>query len=137
MTSRPRTVALLVIVFWFFGLGEAFAQQHSNQQIPDAPSAVKPSSQLPSAPEPQTAPATNGPGEEQPPPPPVPPNTPPPSSSAPEEDRTEPPPPAKISTVPAGTAPRDQIPSQEQEPLYKIVTNVNQVIVPVRVTDES
>ena len=138
MTSRPRTVALLVIVLGFFGLCEAFAQQHSNQQIPDAPSAVKPSSQLPSAPEPQTPPATNGPGEEQTQPP-VPPNNPPPSSSsaAPEEDRTEPPPPAKISTVPSGAAPRDQIPNQEQEPLYKIVTNVNQVIVPVRVTDES
>jgi VWFA-related protein len=134
MTSRPRTVALLVIALCFFGLGEAFAQQHSNQQIPDAPSAVKPSDQLPSAPEPQTPPATNGPGEEQAPPP-VPPNTPPPSSSAPEEDRTEPPPPAKVSTVPSGVAPRDQ--SGSQEPLYKIVTNVNQVIVPVRVTDES
>jgi VWFA-related protein len=136
MTSRPRTVALLVIVLWLFGLCEASSQQHSNQQIPDAPSAVKPSSQLPSAPEPQTPPAS-GPGEEQPPPPP--PNSPPPSSStyptAPEEDRAEPPSPAKISTVPSSEAPRDQ--SGNQEPLYKVVTNVNQVIVPVRVTDES
>jgi hypothetical protein len=136
MTSRPRTVALLVIVLWFLGLCEAFAQQHSNQQIPDAPSATKPSSQLPSAPEPQTPPATNGPGEEQTPPPPIPPNAPPPSSAyPPEEDRTEAPTPASVSTVPSSAAPRDQ--SGNQESLYKIVTNVNQVIVPVRVTDES
>jgi VWFA-related protein len=139
MTSRPRTLALIVIVLWLFGLCDVIAQQQSNQQIPDAPSAVKPTSQLPAAPEPQAPPATSGPREEQTSPPPVPPNNPPPSSSTPppppEEDRAEPPPPAKISAVPSGAVPKDQ--SGNQEPLYKIVANVNQVIVPVRVTDES
>ncbi|HXY08474.1 MAG TPA: VWA domain-containing protein [Terriglobales bacterium] len=139
MTSLPRILALNVIVLWLFGLCGAFAQQQSNQQIPDAPSAVKPPSQLPSAPEPQAPPPSNGSREEPTSPPAIPPNSPPPSSStvpqAPGEDQTEPPPPAKISTVPAGSVPKDQ--SGSQEPLYKIVTNVNQVIVPVRVTDES
>jgi VWFA-related protein len=139
MTRRLRTLAHVAILVWLSSLGEALAQQQSNQQIPDAPSAVKPPSQLPSAPEPQTPPATSGVGEGETSPPPVPPNNPPPSSStsapAPEEDRATPPPPFKITTVPAGSSPKDQ--SGSEEPLYKIVTNVNQVIVPVRVTDES
>jgi VWFA-related protein len=139
MTRRLRTVAHVAILVWLCSLGQAIAQQQSNQQIPDAPSAVKPPSQLPSAPEPQTPPATNGVGEGETSPPPVPPNNPPPSSSTsappPGEDRATPPPPFKITTVPPGSSPKDQ--SGSEEPLYKIVTNVNQVIVPVRVTDES
>jgi VWFA-related protein len=141
MTCRLRTWAHVVIVVWLLGLCQAPAQQQSNQQIPDAPSAVKPPSQLPSAPEPQAPPASNEPREEETPPPPVPPNNPPPSSStstsppATDEDKAPPPPPFKVTTVPAGSVPKDQ--SGSQEPLYKIVANVNQVMVPVRVTDES
>ena len=41
----------------------------------------------------------------------------------------------KITTVPPGGAPKEQ-PGAQQE-LYRIVRNVNQVIVPVRVTDET
>jgi len=139
MTRRLRSLAHVAVLAWLCSLGQTQAQQQSNQQIPDAPSAVKPPSQLPSAPEPQTPPATNGAGDAETSPPPVPPNNPPPSSStsapAPAEDRATPPPPFKITTVPAGSSPKDQ--SGSEEPLYKIVTNVNQVIVPVRVTDES
>lgn len=43
----------------------------------------------------------------------------------------------KITTVPEGGATQDQQQPGAQTDLYKIVTNVNQVIVPVRVTDES
>ena len=139
MTRRLRSLAHVAVLAWLCSLGQTQAQQQSNQQIPDAPSAVKPPSQLPSAPEPQTPPATNGAGDAETSPPPVPPNNPPPSSStsapAPAEDRATPPPPFKITTVPAGSSPKDQ--SGSEEPLYKIVANVNQVIVPVRVTDES
>jgi VWFA-related protein len=41
----------------------------------------------------------------------------------------------QITTVPQGGAPRDQ--SGGQEDLYKLSVNVNQVFVPVRVTDEN
>ena len=139
MTCRLRTWAHVVIILWLFPWCQALAQQQSNQQIPDAPSAVKPPGQLPSAPEPQAPPASSQPREEETPPPPVPPNSPPPSSStspaATDEDKATPPPPFKITTVPAGSVPKDQ--SGSQEPLYKIVANVNQVMVPVRVTDDS
>jgi VWFA-related protein len=132
MTGGLRTLALVGLVLWLFGSYEVFAQQQSNQQIPDAPSAVKPPSQLPAAPEPQTPPANDSP----PSPPPVPPNNPPPSSSTPpaSEENHPPPPPFKVTPVPSGSLPKDQ---SSPEDLYKIVANVNQVIVPVRVTDES
>jgi len=136
MTDGLRTLVLAAIGLGFFGLC-GLAQQQSNQQIPDAPSTVKPPSQLPSAPEPQVPPSTNAPT----PPPPVPPNNPPPSSSTatpnstPDADGAVSPPPFKVTPVPSGSVPTDQ--SGSQVPLYKIVANVNQVIVPVRVTDES
>ena len=47
-----------------------------------------------------------------------------------------PPPPFKITTVPPGSAPAAEQ-SVAQGELYKLTVNVNQVVVPVRVTDES
>jgi len=52
-------------------------------------------------------------------------------------DNPGPPPEMKITTVPEGGATKETTPTPTQEQLYKIVTNVNQVIVPVRVTNEN
>jgi VWFA-related protein len=60
-------------------------------------------------------------------------DTAPPAASG--NENPGPPPPMKITTVPSGSIPKNQSDSEDQ--LYKIVTNVNQVMVPVRVTDES
>lgn len=132
--SQRRIAGLAVLLLLFAG-GQAFPQQQSDQQIPDAPSAVQPP---PPAPAPQPAP----PEEKQPPAvaekPAIPPNEAPPSSSAPataSQEQPTPPPPMKITTVPPGGATKEQ-PGAQQE-LYRIVRNVNQVIVPVRVTDET
>ncbi len=106
----------------------AWAQQgSSSQNIPDAPSTTKP---------PQTFPSTP-PASSQP--------LPPPSQSAPEpapeatppEPTTDlpPKPPVNIKTVPEGGATEEN--ASDQDSLYRIITRVNQVIVPVTVKDDS
>jgi VWFA-related protein len=132
--SRKR-IAGLAALFSLLAANTAFPQQQPTQPIPDAPSAVQP-------PPPPPAPQPTSP-EEKPaggkPIPAIPPNEAPPSSSAPapasQEEQPPPPPPMKITTVPPGGATKEQ-PGAQQE-LYRIVRNVNQVIVPVRVTDET
>jgi VWFA-related protein len=132
--SRKR-IAGLAALFSLLAANTAFPQQQPTQPIPDAPSAVQP-------PPPPSAPQPTSP-EEKPaggkPIPAIPPNEAPPSSSAPapasQEEQPPPPPPMKITTVPPGGATKEQ-PGPQQE-LYRIVRNVNQVIVPVRVTDET
>lgn len=102
-----------------------------DQSIPDAPSSVQPPTRLPQPP------PTPG-SEEQPPqaPPPQPqPNEPPPREAAPDQETQSTPPPVNIKTVPQGGATKTE--SGTQEGLFKIVTNVNQVLVPVTVKDES
>ena len=99
------------------------------QDIPDAPSAVQPP--------PPPAPAPQAPAEKEANPAPSA-DTPPPSSEPanPSDGSAGPPPPMKITTVPPGnTTTQSQPESQEQ--LFKLSVNVNQVVVPVRVTDES
>jgi VWFA-related protein len=61
----------------------------------------------------------------------------PPRESTPEPQRTNPgtPPPINVRTVPEGGATKDQTGAQEQ--LFTITKNVNQVMVPVTVKDES
>jgi len=129
--SAWATTVLLV------GLGLASAQQQSNQNIPDAPSAVQPPP--PPAPEPQTPPIKQATPEDEKTAPAIPANQAPPSSSAPAENQPEeqptPPPPMKITTLPPGGATQEQ-PGAQQD-LYRITRNVNQVIVPVRVTDDT
>ena len=131
--SRRRIAGLAMVLLLFAG-SQAFPQQQPADQIPDAPSAVQPP---PPAPAPQPA----SPEEEQPasggekPVPAIPPNEAPPSSSSPAQEQPTAPPPMKITTVPPGGVTREQ-PGAQQE-LYRIVRNVNQVIVPVRVTDET
>ena len=137
MTLRKLSAAsFLAMLLLSLGLGGAWAQQpEAKQDIPDAPSAVQPPPKLPSNPEPQTPPAKEEPAPE----PKVPPSEAPPSySSTPPpsaEEQPAAPPPMKITTIPEGSAPK--VPPGPQSDLFKLTVNVNQVIVPVRVTDEN
>jgi len=114
------------------------------QDVPDAPSTVQPPPPaFPSAPPAETPrpPANDAPPNSQ-----TPENQAPPSfasqpASAPtanppsEQEQPNSPPPFKITTVPQGGATPEQ-PGSQQE-VYKLLVNVNQVLVPVRVTDDS
>lgn len=145
MTGREWTAASIAIL-WFFisleaGAAKPQSQQPTNQKpdIPDAPSASRPPQPFPTAPpaEPQEPPTADTPTAEQP----ASGNEAPPSYSKPApppaEDSTPPPPhPLDVKTVPEGGATPDPG-SSSQDELFKITRNVNQVIVPVRVTDDS
>src|SRR5262249_10900686 len=100
------------------------SSQHLQDQIPDAPSASQPPQPLPpptTAPAPEPAPDKNQ------------------DSSAPTSGSTdlEPPakPPATIKTVPEGGATEENAGSTED--LFTLSSNVNQVIVPVMVKDQT
>ena len=98
------------------------ANKPKQDDIPDAPSAVRPPMPLP--PVPSTARPENAPAEQ----PPLPESAPVPTSSSQ-------PPPFKITTVPPGGASGTEPPANVE--LAKIVVNVNQVVVPVMVKDEN
>jgi VWFA-related protein len=140
--GRERTVAGVAILLFFLALGAAAAQQQSTgqkQEIPDAPSASRPPQPFPATPpvEAQGAPATEAPATEQPPSGnEVPPTSTKPAPSAAENESPPPPHPLDVKTVPEGGATPDPG-SSSQDELFKISRNVNQVIVPVRVTDDS
>jgi VWFA-related protein len=112
--------------------GTMAAQEQPKSDIPDAPSASRPFPNVP---------PTGNPG---PPPPnqaPPPLNQAPPTQSNPASQpnpasgENPAPPPFKVTTVPPGAAPGQRTPSNEE--LYRIVANVNQVLVPVMVKDDS
>ena len=140
MIRRMWGGSLLVIVLVYLGLGVGRGQQQQDQKqdIPDAPSAVQPPPpQFPSNPEPQAPPAR----EEPPQQPKLPASDAPPTSSSPASANTDegavpPPPPMKITTIPEGSAPRTELPGPQGD-LFKLTVNINQVIVPVRVTNEN
>lgn len=109
--------------------------QPNQQDIPDAPSATRPPQPFPTSPSserPAGTPDEAAPPDQTPPAGQAPPSS---TNSTPQEGAPAQPPPFKITTVPAGGTSPDQSTSGEE--LYKIVSNVNQVIVPVRVTDDS
>jgi VWFA-related protein len=120
----------LAIPLFVLALGSS-AQQQPDQKstIPDAPSTSQPP--LPAAPELKPAPPGTNPAN--------PPDQPPSASSSDSNTNTDappgPPPPMKIGTVPPGSVPKSAPASQDQ--LFQLRVNVNQVVVPVRVTDES
>jgi VWFA-related protein len=146
LMGRHRTATAVVILLFCLALGAWSAQQqgqapsNQTQEIPDAPSASRPPQPFPTPPpvEPQENPAPEPPSAvEQPPSG----NEAPPSSGkpapAPAGENTNPPPhPLEVKTVPEGGATPDTT-SASQDELFKITRNVNQVIVPVRVTDDS
>src|SRR5271165_1498446 len=131
--GRRRPTALVFPVFLLAAL--AWAQTPSNQpqttqkqDIPDAPSAVRPPQPFPTPPptgSEETAPSSSSnPAQGSP------------AAGPPtEETPPEPAPLPKITTVPPGGA----TPSKDNsgDDLYKIVVRTNQVLVPVRVTDDS
>ena len=113
-------------------LGTAHAQdQQPKQDVPDAPSATRPVQTFPSTP----PPVSNSPAP--------PPNQPAPSAEAPADDSPEAPipgqesqsTPAPVTQVPR--TPGNQPKTASEEELYKISTNVNQVLVPVMVKDDN
>ena len=142
-TGRKRAAAGAVIVLFFLVLGAAAQQPQppsdQKQDIPDAPSASRPPQPFPTPPpvEPQGLPPSETPAAEPAPPGnDVPPSTAKPAP-APADDKMNPPPhPLDVKTVPEGGATPDAG-SGSQDELFKITRNVNQVIVPVRVTDDS
>lgn len=103
--------------------GQSKPQQ---QQIPDAPSAVRPPQTLPTAPQP-TPPASQAPAQapaQQP--------APLPTISPDTGNEIPPPPPGpKITPAPPGGPPN--VPGSQRDNLYKLVVNTNFVVVPVTV----
>jgi len=137
LSAVPRLMWLSVIALSLtvdLGVAQQQAQSQSgqpakDQDIPDAPSAVRPPQPFPSTPPAtETAPGSQPPSEQ------VPPNQPPPGSTAGDNGEAGTPPPFKVTTVPPGST---QGQAGTNEELYKIVVNTNQVIVPVMVKDEN
>src|SRR5437899_10403746 len=122
---RARAGWLAILAFALVPLTLA-QQPEQKQEIPDAPSTVHPPQPFPNAaPESKPAPPNQTPpGEANPE------NAPAPAAEAP-----PPRPPMNITTVPEGGATPRQ--GGANDDLYKIVTNVNQVLVPVMVKDGS
>jgi VWFA-related protein len=140
--GKQRTAVGVAILLFFLALGHGAAQQSakqptdSKQDIPDAPSASRPPQPFPSEPpvEPQGVPPSEAPAAEQPPSG----SETPPTTEKPAPANTEDNPaahPVDVKT-PDGAAPSDAG-SGPQAELYKLSVNVNEVIVPVRVTDDS
>jgi VWFA-related protein len=137
-----RTSKVLVAALLALGLSSgallAQSQDQPKQDIPDAPSASRP---FPGAPLPGQAPPNRAPSKQDENPPdqaPPPPNQAPPSSPVDEPvyaPGVAPEPSFKVTTVPPGGVTTERGPGSEE--LFKIVTNVNQVIVPVMVKDDS
>ena len=126
---NSKWFGLVICLAFFVAAGPA--QQSNKQDIPDAPSAVRPAQPLPAAPPPSSRPETPAPTSDQPP-------LPQPTGPAPRSDDSSSPPPFNVKTVPEGGATADQSqPQAVSQDLYRIVTNVNQVMVPVTVKDES
>ncbi len=126
---------LLVLWFCTFYGAAASPQQagaDKKQDIPDAPSAVRPPQPSPPAQVPAETP--DHPRQEGPPGDLPPPEAPPPGEeTSPAGQETAAP------SSPTGTAPQGgaQQPPKGQDELYKFTVTTNEVIVPVRVTDNS
>jgi VWFA-related protein len=144
LMGKQWTAAGVAILLFFLAL-RAAAQQPTQpqpdqkQEIPDAPSASRPPQPFPTTPpvEPQGQPPSEAPAAEQVPSGnEAPPSSANPAPSATDDRAIEPPHPLNVKTVPEGGATPDAG-SASQDELFKITRNVNQVIVPVRVTDDS
>jgi VWFA-related protein len=139
MVGIERIGGRRAILAFCLALGLAFgvaaqAQQSQppdkKQDIPDAPSASRPPQPVPPLPVPPPSKSGEPPANASP-------STEPPAS--PEfpfpGDAGSAPPPFKVTTVPEGATP-GSAPSGPSDELYRITRNINQVLVPVRVTDE-
>jgi VWFA-related protein len=124
VNHRQGRAPWLAMAFWGLAAALGSAQQPQSEQkpeIPDAPSATRPAQPLPPPAQPEAPP----------------PNTAPPGSAspAPQPDQPAPPTPLKVTTIPQGGA--TQAGTSTQDELYKISTNVNFVLVPVTVKDDT
>ena len=139
MARKTSAVLRLGLLLLLWGLlAGALAAQQKPEDIPDAPSAVRPipppppPSPRPGADEdtmPDTPPADNSgvtPGSKEMP------RSAPDSASQKTEEKPAPPPMPPVRTVPAGSVPRDAETGQD---LYKITVTTTLVLVPVTVTD--
>jgi len=138
IVRAAKALPAAVVTVCLFSATMAAQQEPPKQDIPDAPSASRPFPSVPSTGNGQP----NQPPAEQAPPdqPTLPANQAPPTSSAPADDPVyapgvSPVPALKVTTAPPGSVPADRGPGGEE--LYKIVANVNQVLVPVMVKDDS
>jgi VWFA-related protein len=136
--KRQQGIGLLIgflILMCAVALGQQQQGQKKQDDIPDAPSATKPDEPppLPAAPVPAPSEFPAQPTENVPP---IPKTEPPRTSDIPpsEPEPDYPKPPINIKTVPEGTATKEE-PEQNLDPVFTV--NVNQVIIPVRVTDDS
>ena len=139
-TSQALAAAVLALCL-FPGTMAAQQQEQSKQDIPDAPSASRPFPKVPPARlhrtrlrptrrlplRPRLRPIRRRPPGSNP-------------ASNPADEPVyapgvAPAPPFNVTTVPPGSVPAPHGPGSEE--LYKIVTNVNQVLVPVMVKDDS
>ncbi|MGA8492067.1 MAG: VWA domain-containing protein [Terriglobales bacterium] len=141
ITGKQWTAPAVAILFFLLILVVPAAAQQTDQKqnIPDAPSASRPPQPFPTTPpaEPQGAPPSEAPTADQVPGNEVPPSTANPATPpATENNPTPPPHPLDVKTVPEGGA-TPAPGTNAQDELFKITRNVNQVIVPVRVTDDS
>jgi VWFA-related protein len=113
-------------------LAQDQAQKQAGQQdIPDAPSAVRPVQPFPT----NLPPSRPQPESEQPAPAPTKPGSSAGSQPAAANEGTPPPPMPPVNTVPPGSVPRDQMNTREDLYTYRAV--VNFVMVPVTVKDGS
>jgi VWFA-related protein len=109
----------------------AGANARQDQNIPDAPSTVQPAKPLPTPPTSPEPPPSQNPGQASPAPTPADENAKPAPQTTPQK-----PPPINLRTVPEGGATKDDG-SDQQESFTLPAVSVNQVLVPVTVTDEA
>jgi VWFA-related protein len=128
MVCRARKAGQFLILAVFLVAGTGWSQTQQSQpgtsqksDIPDAPSAVRPAQPFPTEVPPEALPPAR--------------ETPPPSQPAPAETPPEARPPLNIKTVPEGGATQERDSANDE--LFRITKDVNQVLVPVRVTDDS
>jgi VWFA-related protein len=124
---RGTSVCLIMLLFSLTSVGaQAQQQEQPKPEIPDAPSASRPPQPFPTSPpavEPEAPPA----------------NEEPPSEANPSNRTTlnadSPTTPAPLAKTATPGKPTERTGAQDE--LYKIVSNVNQVVVPVMVKDDS
>ncbi|MGA9800267.1 MAG: VWA domain-containing protein [Terriglobales bacterium] len=141
IARTSKAIAVTAVALALLSGTLAAQQDQSKQDIPDAPSASRP---FPTVPPVGKIPSDENPPS-QPPPNQAPPGQAPPANQAPPTSSSDedpvyapgvaPAPPFKVTTAPPGSIPADKGPGSEE--LYKVVANVNQVLVPVMVKDDS
>jgi VWFA-related protein len=124
---RCTTVCLVTFLACLISAGvRAQSQEQPKQEIPDAPSASRPPQPLPATPpavQPEAPPANEEPPSETNP------------SKRTSLDADGPTAPAPLAKTAAPGRPPERTGAQDE--LYKIVSNVNQVVVPVMVKDDA